>query len=474
MPASLAIRPIPPAHLPILRDALARASLKTHVLGVLVASTGRRAAEVRQMQWADVLLDEGLWRYRPGRVIDLSPLALEVLLLVPKRGPYVLPRSWNALDKPWSEDAAEKAWEKFRVRLPDALSRLTLTELRAAREAWLSYERSTKKGDLPDHPLKGVPFAMHQGLPDLSALVERRRRGVDIEGLTLRELCEMYLAHQLVNKASYIGTRRTLFTEFRGWLDRPAMSVSKMDVVSWHAMRAASPAQANRTLGMLRAAYNWAIRLDLLPGPNPTASIRRFSARSRMRFIQPEEMPRFMWAFSTTPIRYRAFIAVLLFTSARCGEARHMEWENVNLEERRWFKPKTKNGHAQLMALPAPVVALLGQLPRDSGWVFPGIAGQPLSSAAVRKNWAYVRAAAGLPDVTLHDLRRTCASWMAMNGVNLSTIQRVLNHASLTPTAIYARLNLDTVDEALQRVAEKMLAAGKVPEDVLCRLQPAR
>jgi len=70
---------------------------------------------------------------------------------------------------------------------------------------------------------------------------------------------------------------------------------------------------------------------------------------------------------------------------------------------------------------------------------------------------------ANIPDLTIHDLRRTCASLLAIKGVNLPTIQQVLNHANLQPTAIYARLNTEAVDAALQRNADELLPRVESP-----------
>jgi hypothetical protein len=66
----------------------------------------------------------------------------------------------------------------------------------------------------------------------------------------------------------------------------------------------------------------------------------------------------------------------------------------------------------------------------------------------IRRRW-------GLDDVRLHDLRRTCASWLSIEGENLPTVQNVLNHRSLAPTSIYARLNTKAVDRALQKQADQ-------------------
>ena len=63
----------------------------------------------------------------------------------------------------------------------------------------------------------------------------------------------------------------------------------------------------------------------------------------------------------------------------------------------------------------------------------------------------------------LHDLRRTCASYLAMSGENLPTIQSVLNHKSLAPISIYARLNTKATDRALQTQADRLWSLVQEP-----------
>ena len=50
---------------------------------------------------------------------------------------------------------------------------------------------------------------------------------------------------------------------------------------------------------------------------------------------------------------------------------------------------------------------------------------------------------------------------MAASGYSLPLIGRALNHANVSTTAIYARLDLDPVRRALEENATMMLAAGK-------------
>jgi site-specific recombinase XerD len=57
---------------------------------------------------------------------------------------------------------------------------------------------------------------------------------------------------------------------------------------------------------------------------------------------------------------------------------------------------------------------------------------------------------------TTSNSRHTCASYLAISGENLPTIQNVLNHSNLARIAIYARLNTKAIDRALQAQADRL------------------
>ena len=92
------------------------------------------------------------------------------------------------------------------------------------------------------------------------------------------------------------------------------------------------------------------------------------------------------------------------------------------------------------------------------------------SVTAVEHAWTIIRRRVGLTDVRIHDLRRTCASWRAINGANLPVIQSMLNHRSLSSTQIYARLSVAPVRQALDDQCERML--GPVPVPVVSVSEP--
>jgi integrase len=190
----------------------------------------------------------------------------------------------------------------------------------------------------------------------------------------------------------------------------------------------------------------------------------RYPTNRRERFLTDEEVQRFMRGVQDLPPKPRAYFLLLLLTGPRLSEARGMRWADVLWATRLWKKPHTKNGSSQFLPLPVQAVNTLLQLPRTSEWVFDNGQGEPWSRPNVQKLWDNIRRRWNLEDVTIHDLRRTCASHLAISGENISTIQTVLNHKNLQHTAIYARLNTKTTDRALQAQADRLcsLVAGQV------------
>jgi site-specific recombinase XerD len=78
----------------------------------------------------------------------------------------------------------------------------------------------------------------------------------------------------------------------------------------------------------------------------------------------------------------------------------------------------------------------------------------------MKRVWDRIRVKAGIHDVRFHDLWRTVGSWLAGSAESLALIGKVLNHRDVSTTAIYARLNLNPVRQALERHASKMLEAA--------------
>jgi integrase len=84
--------------------------------------------------------------------------------------------------------------------------------------------------------------------------------------------------------------------------------------------------------------------------------------------------------------------------------------------------------------------------------------------ADFKTEWEEVRKAAGIPDVTLHDLRRTAGSYMAQAGVPLQVIGDILGHQHPSITKVYARLSDENERDALETLGEKVAGLLRVKE----------
>ena len=80
--------------------------------------------------------------------------------------------------------------------------------------------------------------------------------------------------------------------------------------------------------------------------------------------------------------------------------------------------------------------------------------GRTLTLARLYTFWRAIREEAGLPGLRIHDARHTWASQGVMNGVELTTVGRLLGHRKRRTTAIYAHLD----DAALQGAAAQAAA----------------
>ena len=70
----------------------------------------------------------------------------------------------------------------------------------------------------------------------------------------------------------------------------------------------------------------------------------------------------------------------------------------------------------------------------------------------IRRFWLMVQREADLPDVRIHDLRHTCASYLAQNGATLLEIGDVLGHRNLSVTKRYSHLATSHKSALINRV----------------------
>ena len=194
--------------------------------------------------------------------------------------------------------------------------------------------------------------------------------------------------------------------------------------------------------------------------------IKKFTEKSRDRFIQGDELPRFFEALGDeTNETMRDYFLLSLLTGARRSNVLAMEWKDISMGREEWRINETKNGTPQTVTLsPEALTVLRDRKPEEpTRFVFPGN-GKSGHLAEPKKGWQRVLTRAGIDNLRIHDLRRTLGSWQAKTGASLAIIGKSLNHKNQNTTAIYARLDLDPVRDSVNTATSAMMAAAKVKD----------
>lgn len=306
-----------------------------------------------------------------------------------------------------------------------------------------------------------------QGDDPLKMKAEARR------GDTVGDLCEEYLErHAKEKKLSWKDDEYRINAHIlQRWKNLKARSITVSDAAALHSRigKESGKYEANRTLELISKMFERAAAWGIVPAghPNPARKVEKFKEEKRDRWVRPEELPKLAEQINAESNVYvKAFFWMALLTGCRRSELLNATWDNVDFSRRELRIPRTKAGRVHHVPLSDPAMRFLDALPRqkDNPFIFCGRrAGQRL--VEIRKAWVRIRTGAGLPDVRLHDLRRSVGSWMVTHGENLPLVGRVLNHSNPSTTARYAHLAEDRVRLALENHGRRLTAAAEPRED---------
>ena len=197
---------------------------------------------------------------------------------------------------------------------------------------------------------------------------------------------------------------------------------------------AAGPVMADRTLANLRKAFHWqAARDDEFKSPIVRGMARvRPSDRARARVLSDDEI-RIVWRTAEGSGAFGRLVKFLLLTGSRRTEASAMTWAELTGGD--WTLPAARNKTKVELIRPlsANALAVIGDKPSGSQFVFTDDGERPLRShgrlkAAFDASCASHNENAPLERWTLHDLRRTARSLMSRAGVASDYAERCLGH----------------------------------------------
>ena len=223
------------------------------------------------------------------------------------------------------------------------------------------------------------------------------------------------------------------------WRGKPLTSIKRSDVHDMldEIVDRGSPVQANRTLAAFRKLCSWAVDRGLIEA-SPCDRVKPPTAeQSRERVLADAEL-RLIWrACDGLGWPFGPLVKLLMLSGQRRDEIGQLRWDEIDFDAKLWTLPaaRAKNGLEHAVPLSAPMLAILGALPRVGPYVFSTNGKTPVSgySRAKMRVDALVTTAQGdkpLPAWIFHDLRRTAATGMARLGTPLPVVERLLNHIS--------------------------------------------
>jgi integrase len=288
---------------------------------------------------------------------------------------------------------------------------------------------------------------------------------------TLRQLWALWEIHAKAHKrpAGYVEDCRKWTKILEPWAgDRRLSSIGKRDVAALHAKLGTEngPYLANRTINLLGAMFAKADDVGY-SGGNPTKGVKRFPEEKRDRFLHGDELPRLFEALKPATPLIRDYVLVSLLCGARRSNVQSMRWDCIDFGTRLWRIPQEQSKSKVVVVVPLsePVVAILERrraAVNGSPWVFPSPRAGSKTGHLVepKRSWKAILERAGLQDIHLHDLRRSLGSWMASGNASMTIVAKALGHSELRSTAVYARLAVDPVAQAVEEAGNAMLAAG--------------
>ena len=199
--------------------------------------------------------------------------------------------------------------------------------------------------------------------------------------------------------------------------------------------------------------------------------------------LTEEEAMRFFDALLACDFEFRCILQVLITTGLRRGECLGLQWADIDFQNATLTvnrattytpesgitvaAPKTAHSIRTIPVVPS-TLSLLKQLQKQQerehpatlltgAFVFsrPGDQFAPRDPSAITRHMKRFVRSAGLPDVSPHDLRHSCASLLLSSGADIKSVQEILGHADASTTLnFYVKTDLKQMRSATEKYAK--------------------
>jgi integrase len=291
---------------------------------------------------------------------------------------------------------------------------------------------------------------------------------------TLGEAVDRYIEQVLPKKRP--ATRPNQTTQLTWWKERlgdyvlaevtPARIAEQRDALLASPKKSGkqrSNSTAVRYLAVLSHLFTIAVKEWGWTEDNPVTRVSKpREAQGRCRFLSDDERLRLLAACEKSRNPHLTDAVMLALCSGmRYSEILNLSWKTVNFERRSITLEDTKNHDRRVVPLAGPALERLKEKARirrmDTDLVFPAPRkpGAPARPLDIRAAFELAVARAKIENFKFHDLRHSCASYLAMNGATTAELADVLGHKTLQMVKRYSHFS----EGHRQAIVDKMTAA---------------
>ena len=187
---------------------------------------------------------------------------------------------------------------------------------------------------------------------------------------------------------------------------------------------------------------------------NPVSKIPSLPENNeRTRFLSEAERTSLFKACRASKWDKLYLIVLLAITTgARKGEITKLRWNDIDFDRRTAYVATTKNGQPKVLPLTDSVIRELQLFDtKDSSLIFASRIKCEVAYCFT-KPWKKALEDAEIKDFRFHDLRHSCASYLAQSGASLLEIADVLGHKQISVTKRYAHLCIEHKSNLINRV----------------------
>ena len=221
-----------------------------------------------------------------------------------------------------------------------------------------------------------------------------------------------------------------------------------------------SNSTVNKYLFALSSALNYAFKELEIIDSNPMSKVAKLSKNNGVvRFLSQEEIDKLLSLCKKHSNRLYIFVLIAVSTGARYSEIINLNVENIDFINNMFHFINTKNnenrGVPGVYKVLEEVNNFLFEQDIESGYIF--LNDEKTKLSYLKGAFEKVVKEAKIENFRFHDLRHTCASYLAMNGASLLDIAEILGHKTLNMVKRYAHLTQKHTANLLTRMNDNIL-----------------